>query len=126
MKGLGAAGCCCQHRGTGCSHLAVQDRDCICSFSKASFHVFITSVTLSINCSDRRCLHRWEICLFFSWVFIQGICSLGQFPDWLKSDVSTDVIQRVLESKFVRVRVHKGLRAYYLKMVHCGGLTNKG
>ena len=49
-----------------CSHLVAQDRDCICSFSKSSsFHVFITSVTLFINCSDRRCLHRWKTCFFF-------------------------------------------------------------
>ena len=41
-------------------------------------------------------------------------------------DVSTDVIRRVSESKFVPVRVHKGFRAYYLKMVHCSNLANKG
>ena len=39
---------------------------------------------------------------------------------------STDVIRRVLESKFVPVRVHKGLRVYYSKMAHCSDLTNKG
>ena len=41
-------------------------------------------------------------------------------------DVSIDVIRRVLESKFVPVRVHKGLRVYYSKMAHCSDLTNKG
>ena len=128
MKWLGAIGCCCQQRRMDCSHLVAQDRDCICSFSKSSsFHVFITSVTLFINCSDKRCLHRWKTCFFFFIGIYTGNMQSWSVPRLAEGfDVSTDVIQRVLESKFVCVRVHKGLRVYYFKMVHCGDLTNKG
>ena len=64
-------------------------------------------------------------------LFFMGIYT-GNLQSWSVPrlaevfDVSTDVIRRVLESKFVPVRVHKGHRAYYFKMVHCADLANKG
>lgn len=46
IKWLKVVGCCCRYRRIGCRHLVVQDRDCVCSFSKpSSFHILITSVT---------------------------------------------------------------------------------
>ena len=40
IKWLKVVACCCKHRRIGCRHLVVQDRDCVCSFSKpSSFHV---------------------------------------------------------------------------------------
>ena len=103
----------------------MQDRDCICSFSKPSFHVFITSVTLFVNCSDRRCLHGWKIC-FFSWVLHREFAVLVSSQIGWRLWCQHQCDLKGFRKQVVPVRIHKGLRAYYLKMDHCSDLTNKG